>query len=427
MSQPDSAYHKALNELLSLEFTGMKLGLDNIRELLHNLGNPHKRFESIHIAGSNGKGSVSSMLAAAMQANGYKTGLYTSPHLVNFRERIRINGEMITEEYIASFFERIWNDIERLHATFFEVSTALAFAYFSDSNIDIAIIETGLGGRLDATNVLEKPLAAVITSISLEHTVQLGNTLEEIALEKAGIMKLGVPAIVNVGDDLKNVFIRKADELDAPVLFVSDFRVGKEYQNLRPPFIGSHQEQNLQTTLAVLSKIELPVKPEFIILGITNTQKLTGMRARMEDYDYIPLHEKKLKLILDVGHNPDAFTFLKEYFIEKGIRPIVIAGFAKDKNIPSILDEISQFASRFVVIEANSHRAMPRKELAELSRQAGIDTIESSTPMNGVHAAIPIAIEEEVLLLCGSHFVIGDFLKVAESTIPKSPKMAVIP
>src|SRR5258708_7866597 len=197
----------------------MKLGLDNIRELLGILGNPQNKFDSVHIAGSNGKGSVSAMLAAAMQGNNYQTGLYTSPHLVDFRERIKINGEMIGEEYVASFLEKIWKDVERLHATFFEVTTAMAFSYFADAGVQIAIIETGLGGRLDATNILEKPLVTVITSISLEHTAQLGNTLEEIAVEKAGIMKTGVPAIVCVPKELKHIFIEHGKEINAPIVF----------------------------------------------------------------------------------------------------------------------------------------------------------------------------------------------------------------
>ncbi|MFI5264581.1 MAG: bifunctional folylpolyglutamate synthase/dihydrofolate synthase, partial [Candidatus Kapaibacterium sp.] len=414
LSKPEPEYQKALAELLSLEFTGMKLGLDNIRELLAILGNPQKKFVSIHIAGSNGKGSVSAMLAAAMQANGYVTGLYTSPHLVDFRERIKIDGKLITEEYISSFLEKIWKHVERLHATFFEVTTALAFSYFADSGVQIAVIETGLGGRLDATNVLESPLATVITSISLEHMEQLGNTLEEIAGEKAGIMKPGSPAIVNVVNELREVFLVKAKNIGTSVQFISDFNPSNGYQNLEAPFPGHHQEQNLRTALAVLDALQLPLKIELSIQGIAATKKLTGIRARLEEYEYLALREKKLKLILDVGHNPDAFKFLKEYFIAKDIMPIVIAGFANDKDIQSVIKEISQFASKFVAVAAHTHRAMPADILGEISREAGIETIVSSEPKNGVDSAFSIAKEGEVLLLAGSHFVVGDFLKAVE-------------
>lgn len=393
----------------------MKLGLDNIRELLSILGDPHKKFESIHVAGSNGKGSVSAMLAAAMQANGYKTGLYTSPHLVDFRERIRINGEQISEAYITSFLEKIWQDVERLQATFFEVTTALAFAYFADSGVEIAIIETGLGGRLDATNVLEKPLASVVTSISLEHTAQLGNTLQEIAFEKAGIMKAGVPAIVNVGEDIEEVFIKRGKELTSPVLFVKNYDPSSVYKELTPPFSGIHQEKNLHTVLATLDNIDPPaLQPELSIQGIEDTHNLTGTRARLEFYDYPPAREKGLKFILDVAHNPNAFKFLREYFLSQGIKPIVIAGFAKDKDIAEIMKEIAGFASQLVCVAANSHRAIRSVELAELAKDAGITAIASTDPTSGIEQAITLAKKGDVLLLTGSHFVVGDFLKKVE-------------
>ncbi|HEY6172625.1 MAG TPA: Mur ligase family protein, partial [Candidatus Kapabacteria bacterium] len=201
----DNHYLDALDKLFALEFTGMKLGLENIGELLASLGNPQEQYPTIHVAGTNGKGSVSSMLAAALQANGYKTGLYTSPHLVNFTERIKVNGEEIPRDYVASFLEANWHKVEEVKATFFEVTTALMFKYFADKKVDIAVIETGLGGRLDGTNILRKPLATVITSIGLEHTQILGDTLELIAKEKAGIFKQGSPAIVNVAEQLHHV------------------------------------------------------------------------------------------------------------------------------------------------------------------------------------------------------------------------------
>ena len=393
----------------------MKLGLDNIRELLSILGNPQEKWEAIHVAGSNGKGSVSAMLAAALQANGYKAGLYTSPHLVDFRERIKINGEPVSAEYISSFLKKNWKEVERLRATFFEVVTALAFAYYSENNVQVAVIETGLGGRLDATNVLMKPLASVITSISLEHTAQLGNTLQEIASEKAGIMKQGIPAIVNVAPDLYEVFLAKAGDIGASVIFSPDFVRPEEYKKLDAPFSGVHQEQNLQTEIATLENVGIPLNKELTMQGISFTRKLTGIRARMEDYSYSPLEHKNLRLFLDVAHNPDAFRFLGDYFLRKQIRPIVIAGFARDKDINSILHYISGFASKFIAVAADSHRDIPAEELANLSRSVGIATSSASSPRNGVDAAISLAKGGEVLLLTGSHFVVGDFLKVAES------------
>ncbi|MDP4236889.1 MAG: folylpolyglutamate synthase/dihydrofolate synthase family protein [Bacteroidota bacterium] len=415
LSQPESSYRKALDELLSLEFTGMKLGLDNIRELLAILGDPQNKFDSIHIAGSNGKGSVSSMLAAVMQSNGYKTGLYTSPHLVDFRERIRVNGELITEEYVTQFLERIWADVERLHATFFEVATALAFSYFADSGVRIAIIETGLGGRLDATNVLESPLAAVITSISLEHTAQLGNTLEAIAGEKAGIMKHGVPTIVNVRSDLKHIFTARAKELDSALVFADESLLPENYLAVKSPLAGKHQDENLRTVLATIKMLALPTDDELTISGILAVQKITGMRARLEEYAFPPVLAKGATLLLDVAHNPDAFRYLKEYFTSQGIKPIVIAGFAKDKDISAILAEIKEFASLFVAVAANSHRAMPSAELGAMAESVGLKTSVSTTADQGVSAAIAQAKAGDVLLLTGSHFVVGDFLKKLEA------------
>jgi dihydrofolate synthase/folylpolyglutamate synthase len=396
----------------------MKLGLDNIRALLEYLGNPQDSFETIHIAGSNGKGSVSAMLAAAMQGNNYKTGLYTSPHLVNFRERIRINGQMITETYMTTFLEKIWDEVERIHATFFEVTTALAFSYFADNKVNVAIIETGLGGRLDATNILRKPLATAITSISLEHTQKLGNTVEEIAGEKAGIMKAGVPAIVNVEKNLEHVFSDKVKTFapnEPRLIFARDLIPGKEYSGLQLPFIGQHQQQNLHTVLATLGAISLPLKPDLIISGIENTQMLTGMRGRLENYPYTNLSQKDLTLILDVAHNPDAFHQLKLYFNERAIRPVVIAGFAKDKDIATILTEIRGFASRFVAVAADSHRALETEELARMAELMGLEVINAGEPKQAVDDAIAAAAGGETILLTGSHYVIGDFLRLAEA------------
>jgi dihydrofolate synthase/folylpolyglutamate synthase len=409
--QPKSKYHKALSELLALEFTGMKLGLDNIRELLSVLGNPQEKFDAVHIAGSNGKGSVSAMLAAAFQANGYTVGLYTSPHLVDFRERVRINGEPITEEYISSFLEKIWEDVARLQATFFEVATALAFSYFADNHVQLAVIETGLGGRLDATNVLENPLATVITSISLEHTAQLGNTLEEIAVEKAGIMKPDVPAIVNVEPGLQEIFRIKAKAIGSKVVYVPEHAAIQEYGTIDPPFYGKHQLFNLQTVMATLENIGIPLQRDLSIQGIAATRKLSGIRARMEDYSYQPLRQKNLRLLLDVAHNPDAFRFLKEYFIENNIKPIVVAGFAKDKDVNSILHEISGFASKFIAVAAKTHRALAAEDLTEFSKNgAGLEATASSTPKHGVDLAISLAASGDVIILTGSHYVVGDFL-----------------
>ncbi|HET9135471.1 MAG TPA: folylpolyglutamate synthase/dihydrofolate synthase family protein [Candidatus Kapabacteria bacterium] len=405
---PELTYQQRLDELFKLEFTGMKLGLDNIRDLLATLDNPHRKFNSIHVAGSNGKGSVSAMLAAALQANGYKVGLYTSPHLVDFRERVKINGKLVPKHYVSNFLKTIWNTVEELQATFFEVTTALAFQYFADEKVDVAIIETGLGGRLDATNALEHPLATVVTSISLEHTQFLGNTLEAIAGEKAGIFKKGSPAIVNVIPELRSVFSDAGKKVAAVLQFVDH----KESNSEMPSALnGSHQESNLQTVLTTLSAITLPLDQNKTIEGIQNTIKLTGLRARLEDYPDLRFTSKGAKLILDVGHNPDAFKMLAEYFIKMKITPIVILGLASDKDRTIIFEQLHRFATKIICVQANTHRAVSSIVLTEEAATFGFDSIDGSAVLQGITIAIQMAVAGDVFLLCGSHFVVGEYLK----------------
>lgn len=386
----------------------MKLGLSNIQELLDIIGNPHRKFQSIHVAGSNGKGSVSAMLAAAFISNGFRTGLYTSPHLVDYRERIRIGSELIPEDYIQKFAEKYWGDVERIGATFFEVSTALALSYFAEAGVEVAVIETGLGGRLDATNVLENPLATVVTSISLEHTAQLGDTLEKIAAEKAGIMKPHARAIVNVHNDLRHVFSKRASDVDAPIIFAQNFAI--EAVRVKAPFFGDHQEENLRTVLATLSMMKFPLKKELNESGIARTTELTGFRGRLEECQYQPALAKGLTLLLDVAHNPDAFRKLKEYFNQLNKKPMVIAGFAKDKDIPKILEEISAFASMLIVVEADNKRAAHAEEIAAVAESIGLPFVVSTNPSHGVDEAIAISQPNDIVLLTGSHYVVGDFL-----------------
>jgi dihydrofolate synthase/folylpolyglutamate synthase len=408
---PELTYQERLDELFKLEFTGMKLGLDTIRDLLATLGNPHNSFKSIHVAGSNGKGSVSAMLAAALQANGYKVGLYTSPHLVDFRERIKINGELIPQEYVTQFLSSVWNTVEDLKATFFEVTSALAFKYFADENVDVAIIETGLGGRLDATNILEHPLATVVTSISLEHTQFLGNTLEEIAGEKAGIFKRNSPAIVSVLPQLKPVFISKANEVGTQVVF-PDEEDGKMESSLA--LAGGHQQLNLRTVLTTLSKIDLPLDSSKVIQGIENAIALTGLRARLESYPDSRFTSKAATLILDVAHNPDAFKMLAEYFIAINQSPIVILGLASDKDRTIIFEQLKRFATKVICVQANTHRAVPSATLSKEAMAAGFNSRDGGNVSGGVDIALQIVKPDDVVLICGSHFVVGEYLKELE-------------
>jgi dihydrofolate synthase / folylpolyglutamate synthase len=405
----DNQYLALLDKLYGLEFTGMKLGLENISLLLKSIGDPQEQYPTIHIAGTNGKGSVSSMIAAALQANGYKTGLYTSPHLVNFTERIKINGEEIPREYVAEFLESIWSKVEELKATFFEVTTALMFRYFADMKVDVAVIETGLGGRLDGTNILRQPLATVVTSIGLEHTQILGDTLEKIAGEKACIFKQGSPAIVNVENELHHVFTTKAYEVWTTVTFIDNTSpLPEELSEM--PLYGKHQEQNLRTVLATLGLIKLPIDTKKAYEGILNTASLTKLRARLEKLSYEKADKKGVTLIIDVGHNAHAFMYLQDYFQSKGIRPVVVAGFAKDKDVTEILSIIKDFAKGFISVAADMHRALPADELHSKAVKLGLNSEHATSVKAGVDGAIELSEEGGTVLLVGSHYVVGEFL-----------------
>ena len=423
-------YSDRLHSLFQLEFFGMKLGLENIHRLLDFLGHPERRFPSIHVAGTNGKGSVSAMLAAIYQADGKRTGLYTSPHLVDFRERIRIDGKPITEKFVTGFLASIWPKVEELRATFFEVTTAMAFDYFASQQVDIAIIETGLGGRLDATNILERPLATVITSIGIDHTEQLGSTLGAIAGEKAGIFKIGIPAIVNCEPILNRLFIGKANEQDAPLLFVRDWKVPDGFNHIRPSLEGEHQEENLKTVLATLSVLEERPTLESIRRGVAETALLSGLRARLEEVRSPELTERGLRLFLDVGHNESAFRSIADYFTKNGLRPVVIAGLMKDKDIRSIIRTIAGFAIRLVAVQAGTSRALPSDDLTREAKSIGIESYGAGNVMAGIEYAMETANSGDLLLLTGSHYVVGEFLKNFQETglvVPKAIATPVLP
>lgn len=416
----EAVYRRKLHDLFQLEFFGMKLGLENIRVILRSLGDPHRTFPSIHIAGTNGKGSVASMLAAIHTASGRKTGLYTSPHLVDFRERIRIDGVMIGERFVLEFLERVWPLVTELNATFFEVTTALAFQYFASEQVDIAIVETGLGGRLDATNVLEHPLASVVTSIGFDHMAQLGPTLESIASEKAGIIKPGSPAIVNCDRSLEWIFLKKASEVGTTVCFVRDFAAETEWTDWAQwslALAGKHQQENLRTVLATLdvpmSGHALPKRPseDAIREGLARTLELSGLRGRLEEIVVPELERRGVRVMLDAAHNAPAFERLAEYFISAGVEPIVILGLMQDKAIEDVVAWVRRFARKAIAVAPVSKRALASSELAVRASAAGLDALDGQDVMAGFALASESAGRGDTVLITGSHYVIGDFLK----------------
>ncbi len=409
-------YQNGLAELYKLEFFGMKLGLENIRALLEMLGHPEQEFAAIHIAGTNGKGSVSAMLAAAHQMAGKRTGLYTSPHLVDFRERIRINGERISQEEVVTFLERIWPMVEELKATFFEVTTAMAFDHFARHKVEIAIIETGLGGRLDATNVLERPLATVITSIGHDHHAQLGPTLKDIAREKAGILKYGVPAIVNCPPELEPIFVKRANQLYAPITIVRRARNSLAKDRFwKTPMPGAHQEENLLTVRATLGMLPKQIPVGIARQGIQRAIELTGLRGRLEEIKWDALDDRHLRLFVDVGHNPEAILAIRQFFQKQKIKPVVIGGIMQDKEIDTVLKTIKGFASSFIAVAADTPRALSSEELTSRAIKIGLKAKNGGNVVNGVKMAIKGSSERNVLLLAGSHYVVGEFLRELSS------------
>jgi dihydrofolate synthase/folylpolyglutamate synthase len=413
-------YEESLSYLYNLERFGIKLDLSNTISLMKHLGNPHLKFPSVHIAGSNGKGSVAAMLESILSASGYKTGLYTSPHLVDFRERIRIGEELIDKDFLLDFVNDLKDEIDRNAYTFFEVTTALAFSYFANKNIDIAVLETGMGGRLDSTNIVN-PLISVITNISLEHTEHLGTTIPQIAFEKAGIIKNGVPTISAVDDSealqmIKNVCAERTSLLSL-VNENSEVTIHKllldqsifdysSYKNLRLNLAGRHQVTNACLAIFAMEKLKemgWKIKSKAVRDGL----KGVNWPGRLEIFRKNPL------ILLDVAHNPAGtktlVDTLEEFFPEKKI--IFIFGVMADKDYPLMLKEICRKA-KFILLTKPDYKRAAEPELLEKV------LIDQNTPyeiLSQVKQAYIFALknarEEDVICVTGSHFTVGEFLR----------------
>jgi dihydrofolate synthase/folylpolyglutamate synthase len=413
--------------LLGLERLGMKFGLEGITRLLRELKNPHKKFPSVHIAGTNGKGSTASMLAAMLTAAGYKTGLYTSPHLVNFEERIRIGGKMIPRRAVGEFTSRLQASIKKHRPTFFEATTAIAFAYFADEKVDIAIVETGLGGRLDSTNVL-RPLVSVITNIALEHTEILGDTLEKIAFEKGGIVKGGIPCVTGTSEPGALAVIRKiCRQNHAPLVLstghrvkvhksnleetVVDFALGNtSFKKLRISLAGKYQFGNLGTAVATLRTLEsrshFVVSEEAIRTGLTSIQQLTGLSGRLSVIREHPL------VIADVAHNSDAMRNLCDTWKRlKMKKPVVVFGVVKDKDYSSMVSDLARIADQAVAVAAHTSRSRSASDVAAAFEREKCNTRAALSVEEGVRLALQIAGGDGTILVTGSHFVVGEAME----------------
>ncbi len=402
----------------------MKEGLTNAILLCEANGNPQTKFKSVHVAGTNGKGSTSHMLAAIFQTAGYKTGLYTSPHLKDFRERIKVNGEMLSKDFVTDFVEKMKPLIEEISPSFFEITVAMAFQYFVEQEVDIAIIEVGLGGRLDSTNIIT-PELSVITNISYDHMNILGDTLQKIAFEKAGIIKKNVPVVIGeYQTETKEVFEQKAAEENASLTYANHHRFVAEWkmekheliaevtsihtndkQYLHLDLNGIYQTKNVVTVLEAIHLLKQKgwnITEQHIQKGLQHVKKLTGLHGRWE-----VIHEKPM-VVLDVGHNEDGINqLLKQIEITDHEELHIVAGFVKDKDIDKILSLLPKHA-HYYFTKAQIPRALPEEELFDKASHFGLSGRHYREVNMALKEAISTAGEKDLIVVCGSVFVVGE-------------------
>lgn len=404
-----------------------KENLDNTNALMTAMNNPHKGFKSIHVAGTNGKGSVSHILAAIFQKCGYKTGLYTSPHLLDFRERIRIDGAVISKEEVIQFTEDNKATFEDIKPSFFEMTVSMAFHTFAKEEVDIAIIETGLGGRLDSTNIIT-PEAAVITNISMDHADILGDTLEKIAAEKAGIIKPGVPTILgDMSKELIPLFKKRAQEENSTLTVTNDeykivshkregknhrvtFNKSGKYFALDTDILGNYQANNIATALATLDALEGSTDFKFgkepIKYALLNIRRLTGLRGR---WDTI---QKKPLWICDTGHNESGIEFvMKQVSQLPQKRKFVIYGCTNDKDVERLIPLFDR-ECHYIFTKAENKRSLDEKKLLEKGKKARLICQDAESVEKAIAIARKSATENDVVILCGSTFLVADALTV---------------
>lgn len=399
-----------------------KANLDNTLVLDEHFHHPHQKFKTIHIAGTNGKGSVSHMLASILQEAGYKTGLYTSPHLKDFRERIKINGEMISEQYVIDFVRNNRELFANLKPSFFEMTVAMAFKYFKDQQVDIAVIEVGLGGRLDSTNIIT-PLASVITNISFDHMALLGDTLEKIATEKAGIIKSHIPAVAGSRDTAYDfVFEKKARDCHAPLEFAGDNwtchhnedgsynlirKDGWQFDQLVCELKGAYQRKNIPAvleTIPALRRQGIQITDAQIRQGIAHVIRNTGLFGRWQTLAQHPL------TICDTGHNIDGITEVTEQLKSCHYRTLhFVIGMVNDKDVNSVLEILPKDAV-YYFCKASIPRAMDEHLLAEKAESAGLRGKCYPTVATAYAAAREKASGEDMIYIGGSTFVVAEVI-----------------
>lgn len=398
-----------------------KPGLRTTEALDEHFEHPHHRFRSIHVAGTNGKGSCSHTIAAILQAAGYKVGLFTSPHLLDFRERIRINGIMIPEQYVIDFVEKEKSFFEPLHPSFFEITTAMAFKYFAEEHVDVAVIEVGLGGRLDCTNII-KPELSIITNISFDHQQFLGNTLTEIAGEKAGIIKRDIPVIIGeTVPETRLVFKEKAKTVDTRIIFAEDapivlksfvngknFRVYNTtiYGEIFGALTGDCQDKNTNTILTAITHLDcFKIPLQAILRGFAEVCETTGLMGR---WQYI---QKNPTVICDTGHNMGGWKYLGERLtkISKEQPLKIVFGMANDKDIDGVL-EILPKTAQYYWAHASVDRALTESQLEGIAAKYALRGKKFTTVEAAYKQALLEASANDFIFVGGSNFVVSDLL-----------------
>lgn len=419
----DYLYHK-LPLFSHMGSAALKKDLTNIRILCERLGNPHTRFKSIHVGGTNGKGSVSHMLAAVLQTSGYKTGLYTSPHLYDFRERIRMNGRLAEEGFVIDFVERIKPAIDEIEPSFFEITVAMAFDYFARQEVDIAIIEVGLGGRLDSTNII-RPELSVITNIGWDHMNILGHTLEEIAIEKAGIIKENVPVVVGEKQkETETVFRQIARQKNAPLFFAEEKYQALSYKweedrlvlevlktgerdasSFELDLPGIYQRKNLCTVLAatdVLNARGFQISPQQTIGALKNVKQTTGLQGRWEIIHRHPA------IVLEVAHNREGIEQMLQHLQNIGYKKLhLILGMVKDKDTAKVLDLLPPEAVYYFT-QAHIPRALAAVELKEKASPFSLEGEAYEDVNAALQQALKKAGNNDIVIVCGSIFLVAE-------------------
>lgn len=399
-----------------------KPGLQNSEALDEYFGHPHRKFHTLHIAGTNGKGSVSHLLAAILQLNSYKTGLYTSPHLVDFRERIRIDGQPISREEVIAFAQKHVPPTLHIHPSFFELTMMMAFDYFARQAVDVAVIEVGLGGRLDSTNIITPDLC-VITNISYDHVQMLGHTLPQIAREKAGIIKSGIPVVIGEAQgEVKQVFLDKAHEVGAPIFFAEEcIRFDSARQSARgwefdtpefPHLVGELgglcQEKNAATVLTAVARLRelgYHISDESVYEAFAHVTRLTGLMGRWQQLQSSP------RLICDTGHNTGGMQYIARQLHNEHYDTLrIVIGMVNDKDISGVLAMLPREAVYYFT-RASVPRALPQDQLEALATQAGLKGKSYPTVKEAVTAAQKESRPEDLIFVGGSTFIVADLLQ----------------